>query len=138
MRCKKRVTFFVTLLRGVGRDRTADTRIFSPLLYRLSYRTIRQTRRSPIPITYLIKGGKNRLSDPIFEINAPEIRKIFDPAASAGPSQKGLLTRASRHPYMPYSLRNLIRMIFSCSHVKLPSESSCCATCKLLVSQRLK
>jgi hypothetical protein len=26
--------------RGVGRDRTADTRIFSPLLYRLSYRTI--------------------------------------------------------------------------------------------------
>jgi hypothetical protein len=24
----------------VGRDRTADTRIFSPLLYRLSYRTI--------------------------------------------------------------------------------------------------
>jgi hypothetical protein len=25
----------------VGRDRTADTRIFSPLLYRLSYRTIR-------------------------------------------------------------------------------------------------
>jgi DNA mismatch endonuclease Vsr len=26
-------------LRGVGRDRTGDTRIFSPLLYRLSYRT---------------------------------------------------------------------------------------------------
>jgi hypothetical protein len=25
---------------GVGRDRTADTRIFSPLLYQLSYRTI--------------------------------------------------------------------------------------------------
>jgi hypothetical protein len=25
--------------RGVGRDRTADTWIFSPLLYRLSYRT---------------------------------------------------------------------------------------------------
>jgi hypothetical protein len=31
-----RLIFF----RGVGRDRTADTRIFSPLLYRLSYRTI--------------------------------------------------------------------------------------------------
>jgi hypothetical protein len=28
---------------GVGRDRTADTRIFSPLLYRLSYRTILNT-----------------------------------------------------------------------------------------------
>jgi hypothetical protein len=27
-------------LRGVGRNRTADTRIFSPLLYQLSYRTI--------------------------------------------------------------------------------------------------
>ena len=27
------------VFRGVGRDRTADTRIFSPLLYRLSYRT---------------------------------------------------------------------------------------------------
>ncbi len=24
---------------GAGRNRTADTRIFSPLLYRLSYRT---------------------------------------------------------------------------------------------------
>jgi hypothetical protein len=28
------------VFRGVGRDRTADTRIFSPLLYQLSYRTI--------------------------------------------------------------------------------------------------
>jgi hypothetical protein len=28
---------------GVGRDRTADTRIFSPLLYRLSYRTFVET-----------------------------------------------------------------------------------------------
>ena len=29
----------VILFCGVGRDRTADTRIFSPLLYQLSYRT---------------------------------------------------------------------------------------------------
>ena len=29
------------LLGGSGRNRTADTRIFSPLLYRLSYRAIR-------------------------------------------------------------------------------------------------
>jgi hypothetical protein len=28
------------ILCGVGRNRTADTRIFSPLLYQLSYRTI--------------------------------------------------------------------------------------------------
>ena len=31
---------FQPLKSGVGRDRTGDTRIFSPLLYRLSYRTI--------------------------------------------------------------------------------------------------
>ena len=31
---------------GVGRDRTADTRIFSPLLYRLSYRTILPQKRA--------------------------------------------------------------------------------------------
>ena len=31
------------LFGGVGRDRTADTRIFSPLLYQLSYRTIPDT-----------------------------------------------------------------------------------------------
>ena len=31
----------MTFFRGVSRDRTGDTRIFSPLLYQLSYRTIR-------------------------------------------------------------------------------------------------
>ena len=31
---------------GASWDRTSDTRIFSPLLYRLSYRTIRFTKRS--------------------------------------------------------------------------------------------
>ena len=39
---KKATNKFVAsqiLICGVGRDRTADTRIFSPLLYRLSYRT---------------------------------------------------------------------------------------------------
>ena len=30
----------ILLQGGVGRDRTADTRIFSPLLYQLSYRTL--------------------------------------------------------------------------------------------------
>ncbi|MCD6010827.1 MAG: hypothetical protein K0Q79_689 [Flavipsychrobacter sp.] len=33
--------YFKVSSSGVGRDRTGDTRIFSPLLYRLSYRTIR-------------------------------------------------------------------------------------------------
>jgi hypothetical protein len=36
----QRNSLIFRLLSGVGRDRTADTRIFSPLLYRLSYRTI--------------------------------------------------------------------------------------------------
>jgi hypothetical protein len=31
---------------GVGRDRTGDTRIFSPLLYRLSYRTSLSAKRA--------------------------------------------------------------------------------------------
>ncbi len=39
--------------RGVGRDRTADTRIFSPLLYRLSYRTI----LNPFLTKTLVLGG---------------------------------------------------------------------------------
>jgi hypothetical protein len=36
----KKPLILIRGFRGVGRDRTADTRIFSPLLYRLSYRTI--------------------------------------------------------------------------------------------------
>jgi hypothetical protein len=36
---QKALEFPQGLFRGVGRDRTADTRIFSPLLYQLSYRT---------------------------------------------------------------------------------------------------
>jgi hypothetical protein len=35
----KYLTDFQAYRSGVGRDRTGDTRIFSPLLYRLSYRT---------------------------------------------------------------------------------------------------
>jgi hypothetical protein len=46
----------VLWLCGVGRDRTADTRIFSPLLYRLSYRTIPYW------------GSKNRAIFLIFEM----------------------------------------------------------------------
>jgi hypothetical protein len=37
---KKAPDFSEAFCSGVGRDRTDDTRIFSPLLYRLSYRTI--------------------------------------------------------------------------------------------------
>ena len=42
MRKKKRLTSLLksSVLRGVTRNRTGDTRIFSPLLYQLSYDTI--------------------------------------------------------------------------------------------------
>jgi hypothetical protein len=43
---KGRIT--ATFACGVGRDRTADTRIFSPLLYRLSYRTAFPLRTRPV------------------------------------------------------------------------------------------
>ncbi len=54
---------YQALSRGVGRDRTADTRIFSPLLYRLSYRTIPETHRlskwKP-SLAFVLRGGKYR------------------------------------------------------------------------------
>ena len=46
----QRNSLIFRLLSGVGRDRTADTRIFSPLLYRLSYRTIQSHFRSGLQI----------------------------------------------------------------------------------------
>jgi hypothetical protein len=44
------LTIRLLLWSGVGRDRTADTRIFSPLLYRLSYRTY-----------FPFRGSKNKV-----------------------------------------------------------------------------
>ncbi len=40
---------------GSGRNRTADTRIFSPLLYRLSYRAVLTIRR--IETNFFKNGG---------------------------------------------------------------------------------
>ena len=40
-------SYFNELFCGAGRDRTADTRIFSPVLYLLSYRTLYQ-KKNPI------------------------------------------------------------------------------------------
>ncbi len=45
-------------MRGVGRDRTGDTRIFSPLLYRLSYRTF---YFNPFPFGAANIGAKHKL-----------------------------------------------------------------------------
>ncbi len=55
---KKDLAFLPGLFRGVGRDRTADTRIFSPLLYQLSYRTI-------IFQFFSAKGGYRTFSAPL-------------------------------------------------------------------------
>ena len=44
----QRNSLIIKLLSGVGRDRTADTRIFSPLLYQLSYRTLKLSFALPI------------------------------------------------------------------------------------------
>ena len=52
---KATTTFVIIALRGVGRNRTADTRIFSPLLYQLSYRTIH-----PLKHQRRKRGSKNR------------------------------------------------------------------------------
>ena len=50
---------------GVGRDRTADTRIFSPLLYRLSYRT-GPFRIENFRLSIPIRGSKNRAFSYLF------------------------------------------------------------------------
>ena len=49
---RKIPTSLLGLLCGVGRDRTADTRIFSPLLYRLSYRTFNPELLRKIPFMF--------------------------------------------------------------------------------------
>jgi hypothetical protein len=59
---------------GVGRDRTADTRIFSPLLYRLSYRTSFPFRGRREP--NLDWGGKNRYFGQKIEIIRAKSLKI--------------------------------------------------------------
>jgi hypothetical protein len=64
----KKAALLRPLKRGVGRDRTADTRIFSPLLYRLSYRTILYPtpRRRPG-----LKFGAGRNFDRVAKIGFP-------------------------------------------------------------------
>ena len=50
------------VLGGPGRNRTTDTRIFNPLLYRLSYQAKRHDYRHPIGALQgqLMNFGKNR------------------------------------------------------------------------------
>ena len=68
---------------GAGRNRTADTRIFSPLLYRLSYRTILLKRTANIGISLKVQIS---------------LEFFYGPPVQ-----------------LPYSLRNLMRISFSCS-----------------------
>ena len=53
---------FLLILGGPGRNRTTDTRIFNPLLYRLSYQAKRHDYRHPpgclqVRLTTFIKKG---------------------------------------------------------------------------------
>jgi hypothetical protein len=59
---RKRLGQTPSLFCGVGRDRTGDTRIFSPLLYRLSYRTILPQKRAAKIGNYELKRQKERKS----------------------------------------------------------------------------
>jgi hypothetical protein len=63
----------------VGRDRTADTRIFSPLLYRLSYRTAFLLTSGRV--TGLDWGGKNKYFSFKIEKITPKTLKIGSLAA---------------------------------------------------------
>ena len=47
---------FAVILRGATRNRTGDTRIFSPLLYQLSYRGKMATRMGLEPTTSAVTG----------------------------------------------------------------------------------
>ena len=69
---------------GVGRDRTADTRIFSPLLYRLSYRTV-----------FKIFGGKT----------APFIRRNFseDQSLFSGGKNRGFVYKCETKPQKAFN-----------------------------------
>ena len=52
----KNPTILLGFFCGVGRDRTGDTRIFSPLLYRLSYRTFAKASVRGAHLTLLINA----------------------------------------------------------------------------------
>jgi hypothetical protein len=120
---------FYSLSRGVGRDRTADTRIFSPLLYQLSYRTFPPVMHRGCKCTFLKQ--KNKKSTDLF---TRKVSHPLPPATYNLPTE----TRKPAFDHIPYCAKNLIRMIFNCSQVKLLSFSSSRATCNEEVSQALK
>ena len=57
---KKALRNLKAFLCGVGRDRTADTRIFSPLLYQLSYRTASAEALAKADPFFKERGSKNK------------------------------------------------------------------------------
>ena len=61
---------------GVGRDRTADTRIFSPLLYRLSYRTFAKApvRRRTKSVFFIYRAKMHFIS---FNSFARTLSRLF-------------------------------------------------------------
>jgi hypothetical protein len=67
----------------VGRDRTADTRIFSPLLYQLSYRTIFST---PIRL-----GGPLKISSSLRRLDFLRLSYRTVSTLSASADQENLI-----------------------------------------------
>jgi hypothetical protein len=53
-KCLNNQALFILILSGDGRNRTADTRIFNPLLYRLSY--ITNILKTAETTTFLLKA----------------------------------------------------------------------------------
>jgi hypothetical protein len=71
-------------------------------------------------------GGtrKTRARPPPREVDPEHESRLQVRASKDRRAAPGANPREAR-VYNPYSLKNLIRMILSCSQVKLPSESSC-------------
>ena len=80
-------------------------------------------------------GGKNMHSGQISEILHRKSQKTLTTKGLTSRNRAGkpsikwvgaaVCTAGHTFPYIPYSLKNLIRMIFSCSQVKSPSDNSC-------------
>ncbi len=80
---------FASLQSGTTRNRTGDTRIFSPLLYQLSYGTIRKALRTSA------KGDRNNRPTPSADPPSPAARRsLHSPASGAsrirGDGKQGL------------------------------------------------
>ena len=106
---------------GTTGNRTRDTRIFSPLLYQLSYGTIRDKRTAPYD-----RGTKVRIN---FEYANPETKFMQKPARSGArrtaatlPNEKSPRKGAPETEPAPRKRRRLVLRVFSVTEAgKSPS-----------------